>query len=56
MQRLPVIWHRVLLPRRRMGVVEGPDGALHLMTSNRDGRGDPARGDDRILRVVPPGG
>lgn len=37
-------------------VVEGPDGALYLLTSNRDGRGSPEQGDDRILRLVPPGG
>jgi glucose/arabinose dehydrogenase len=35
-------------------VVEAPDGALVLLTNNRDGRGDPRHGDDRILRVVPP--
>ena len=36
-------------------VVEGPDGALYVLTSNRDGRGSPRDGDDRILRIVPPG-
>ncbi|MFN2596330.1 MAG: PQQ-dependent sugar dehydrogenase [Pyrinomonadaceae bacterium] len=34
-------------------VVEGPDGALYFSTSNRDGRGRPARDDDRIMRLVP---
>jgi glucose/arabinose dehydrogenase len=36
-------------------VVEGPDGALYVLTSNRDGRGSPGEGDDRVLRIVPPG-
>jgi glucose/arabinose dehydrogenase len=36
-------------------VVEGPGGALYVLTSNRDGRGSPEDGDDRILRVTPPG-
>jgi aldose sugar dehydrogenase len=35
-------------------VVEGLRGDLYVLTSNRDGRGLPRRGDDRILRVVPP--
>ncbi len=41
---------------RIRNVVQGPDGALYLLTSNRDGRGDPKSGDDRIIRVVPPRG
>lgn len=36
---------------RLRDVVEGPDGALYLLTSNRDGRGRPRPGDDRILRM-----
>ncbi len=54
--------HRVVLQGRReeklltgygriREVAVGPDGALYVSTSNRDGRGDPAEGDDRILRI-----
>jgi aldose sugar dehydrogenase len=38
---------------RLRDVVVGPDGALYVATSNRDGRGSPRADDDRILRVVP---
>lgn len=38
---------------RLRDVVAGPDGALYMTTSNRDGRGSPAADDDRILRVRP---
>ncbi|MCC6447053.1 MAG: PQQ-dependent sugar dehydrogenase [Armatimonadetes bacterium] len=33
-------------------VAAGPDGALYFSTSNLDGRGSPARNDDRICRVI----
>jgi glucose/arabinose dehydrogenase len=39
---------------RLRDVAEGPDGALYILTSNRDGRGDPEDEDDRILRLTPP--
>jgi glucose/arabinose dehydrogenase len=38
---------------RLRAVVQGPDGALYLTTSNRDGRGSPVNGDDRVVRVAP---
>jgi len=38
---------------RLRDVVEGPDGALYILTSNRDGRGDPQAGDDHIYRLAP---
>ena len=39
---------------RVRAVVEGPDGALYALTSNRDGRGAPREGDDRVVRIIPP--
>ncbi|HEY6197852.1 MAG TPA: PQQ-dependent sugar dehydrogenase, partial [Candidatus Binatia bacterium] len=33
-------------------IVEGPDRALYLLTSNRDGRGRPGPEDDRVLRII----
>ena len=36
-------------------VKQGPDGALYILSSNRDGRGEPAPEDDRLLKVTIPG-
>jgi glucose/arabinose dehydrogenase len=33
-------------------IAEGPDGAIYFSTSNRDGRGNPTTGDDKIYRIV----
>jgi glucose/arabinose dehydrogenase len=33
-------------------ISKGPDGAIYFSTSNQDGRGDPAKGDDKIYRII----
>jgi glucose/arabinose dehydrogenase len=38
---------------RLRDVLVGPYGTVYLGTSNRDGRGSPRSGDDRVLRVTP---
>jgi glucose/arabinose dehydrogenase len=37
---------------RLRDIVQGPDGSLYILTNNRDGRGSPREGDDRILRLI----
>lgn len=37
---------------RFRNAVAGPDGALYVLTSNRDGRGNPQTRDDKILRIT----
>jgi glucose/arabinose dehydrogenase len=39
---------------RLRALAVGPDGALYLGTSNRDGRGQPSAADDRLLRLTLP--
>lgn len=38
---------------RIRNVYQGKDGSIYLMTNNRDGRGTPKEGDDRIIRLIP---
>lgn len=34
-------------------IILGPDNMLYISTSNRDGRGNPAQDDDKIIRINP---
>lgn len=38
---------------RLRGVTLGPDGMLYILTNNRDGRGRPGDGDDKIIKIDP---
>ncbi len=38
---------------RLRDVMVAPNGDIYISTSNRDGRGSPADGDDRIIRLAP---
>lgn len=55
----PVAEPEELLPdqygRLRTVVLEPQTGALWITTSNRDGLGQPAEDDDKVLRILPPG-
>jgi glucose/arabinose dehydrogenase len=51
--RAVVNFERLLYQRfgRLRDIAEGPNGSLYMLTSNRDGRGNPSADDDRILKL-----
>lgn len=61
-ENLEIPWSLVFLPDDRALVSErpgrirdviiDPDGALYFLTNNRDGRGSPKKGDDKIYRIT----
>jgi glucose/arabinose dehydrogenase len=38
---------------RMRDAVQGPDNCLYALTSNRDTRGSPQAGDDKLLKLCP---
>ena len=38
--------------RRVRALAVGPDGAIYMGASNRDGRFEPGPNDDRVVRIV----
>ncbi len=49
-----IVEERVLVDGRfgrLRAIAQGPDGALYIATSNRDGRGNPRPLDDRVIRI-----
>jgi glucose/arabinose dehydrogenase len=52
--RKVLTFERLLTGRfgRLRDVAQGPDGAIYILTSNRDGRGQQSAGDDKILRLI----
>jgi glucose/arabinose dehydrogenase len=38
---------------RLRSISEGTEGTLYILTNNRDGRGSPKSGDDKLIRLIP---
>lgn len=53
MEVLNITSHLVNEYGRLREVIQGPDGSLYITTSNRDGRGTPNSGDDKIIKFIP---